>query len=113
MRTALWCAFDAFGASSRTNSTIDTMGKAKAKQRDKIGFRCDSKEGKYLAKILKTGEVSAGITPKAIKELHPVFNKFIDDSFAGGLRRMKTKLGLNVRSNAVSKSPTIDASAAS
>jgi len=73
------------------------MGKAKSKDRDGIGFRASRKEGKFLAKLLKTGKVSAGITPGALKELYPQFNKFKNDSFSAGLRRMKTKYGCNVR----------------
>jgi len=76
------------------------MGKkAKKAKKDegKRGFKANSKEGRFLAKLLKTGKVSAGITPGAIKELHPMFDDFKSDSFAAGLRRMKTKYGCNVR----------------
>ena len=65
----------------------------------KLGFRANSKEGKYLSKLLKNKSVSPGITPGAIKELYPVFYKFKNDSFASGLRRMKTKFGYNIRGN--------------
>ena len=77
------------------------MGKKakKAKDQGKRGFRADSKEGQFLAKLLKKGKVSAGITPGAIKELYPVFEDFKNDSFASGLRRMKTKYSCNVRGN--------------
>ena len=96
-RTAVLCIR---AASLRIKSTIDTMGRAKSKSTttvNKIGFRANSKEGKFLAKLLQTGKVSAGITPGALKELYPQFKKFKNDSFAAGLRRMKTKYGCNVR----------------
>lgn len=77
------------------------MGKKakKAKDQGKRGFRSDSKEGKFLAKLLKSKKLSPGIPPAAVKEMYPVFEDFKNDSFASGLRRMKTKFGLNVRGN--------------
>ena len=65
--------------------------------RNKLGWKANSPDGKFLAKLLQKKQVSAGITPGAIKELHPRFYKYKNDSFAAGLRRMKTKYGCNVR----------------
>jgi len=70
--------------------------KKKAKDQGKQGFRADSKEGEFLAKLLKSKQISSGIPPAAIKEMYPVFHDFKNNSFASGLRRMKNKYGLNV-----------------
>jgi len=68
-----------------------------ARDEGKRGFKANSKEGKFLARLIKNKEISPGITPGALKELHPVFNEFKNNSFASGLRRMKNKFGVNVR----------------
>ena len=62
-----------------------------------MGWKVSSNDGKFLIKLIKDKKVSAGVTPGAIKELHPRFLKYKNDSFAAGLRRLKTKYGLNVR----------------
>jgi len=61
------------------------------------GWKANSKDGNLLAKLLKQKKFSAGVAPAAIKEACPQFNRHKNDSFAAGLRRMKTKFGLNVR----------------
>ena len=63
----------------------------------KLGWKASSNDGKFLSQLLKTKKVSAGITPGALKEMHPRFKKYKTDSFAAGLRRLKTKYGCNVR----------------
>jgi len=68
-----------------------------ARDEGKRGFKANSKEGRFLARLIKNKEISPGITPGALKELHPVFNEFKNNSFASGLRRMKNKFGVNVR----------------
>jgi len=79
-----------------------TMGKAKSSQRGRKvyatrGFKQNSKDGRFLAKLLKTGKVSPGAMPSWIKEMYPRFRVYKRDSFASGLRRMKAKLGLLTR----------------
>ena len=64
---------------------------------NKIGWRANSKDGKFLEKILKSGKLTPGITPGALKEIYPRFLKYKNNSFASGLCRMKAKLGINVR----------------
>ena len=64
-----------------------------------LGWKTNSKDGKLLTKLLKERKLSPGATPGYIKEQFPVFNKYKADSFASGLRRLKSKLGLNVRGN--------------
>jgi len=74
----------------RTNNNNNTGAK---------GWKANSKDGSLLAKLLKTKKFSAGVAPAAIKEACPQFSRHKNDSFAAGLRRMKTKFGLNVRGN--------------
>ncbi len=76
------------------------MGKKSSKNTPKSGnkgWKVDSKDGKFLIKLIKDGKVSPGISPGAIKEIHPRFYKYKNDSFASGLRRLKTKYGANTR----------------
>ena len=78
------------------------MGKCNRYARKKggpRGWKANSKDGRLLAKLLQTKKITAGSGPGVVKEMFPVFNKYKADSFAAGLRRMKTKLGINVRGN--------------
>ena len=62
-----------------------------------IGFSQSSADGKKLEKMLKKQVISPGCPPKMIQELYPEFQKYKADSFAGCVRRMRTRLGMNVR----------------
>jgi hypothetical protein len=70
---------------------------AQTEKTGKLGWKAASKDGKFLTELIKNKKLSPGITPGAIKEIHPRFNKYKPASFAAGLRRLKTKYGVNVR----------------
>ena len=72
---------------------------SEGKKSNKIGWKVGSKDGKFLTKLFKEKKISPGITPAALKKIHPRFIKYKKDSFSSGLRRLKTKLGVNVRGN--------------
>ena len=72
-----------------------TMPRNRSSNKKYKGWKANSNDGKYLAKLLKSGKISPGTPPAAIKERFPIFDKYKPDSFASGLRRMKNKLGVN------------------
>ena len=61
------------------------------------GWKANNKDGKLLYKLLKKGLVQKDTPPGAVKEKWPQFRAYKDEAFAGGLRRMKHKMGLLVR----------------
>ena len=79
------------------------MGK-KSKARKKVyqtkGWKTDSKDGKFLTKLIKSGEITVGMPPAQIKEKWPQFKVYKADPFSSGLRRIRGKLGLLTRDGA-------------
>ena len=71
--------------------------KRKKKSDNGIGWKANSADGKKLEKMLLDGEISPGLPPKVVRELHPEFKKYDAAKFRSGLQRMKMKLGVNVR----------------
>ena len=61
------------------------------------GWRQNSKDGQELTRLLMSGELSPAYMPAQIKEKYPPFRKYKKNSFSGGLRRLKAKLGLLTR----------------
>jgi hypothetical protein len=62
----------------------------------KTGWKVNSKDGKFLCKLLENKKLSPGITPAALKEIYPQFKKYKNESFASALHHLKTKYGSNV-----------------
>ena len=79
------------------------MGKSKSKRKPRKrayaykGWKCNSADGQFLARLFRKGELSPAAMPSLIKERYPQFQKYKTESFAAGLRRLKAKLGLNTR----------------
>ena len=63
----------------------------------KVGWKSNTADGVYLEKILKSGKVAPGITPRAFQEQFPRYMKYERKSFGAALRRFKNKAGLMVR----------------
>jgi len=85
---------------SLCNSAIAKKGRKKAVANvGTKGFKSQSKDGKFLINLLKKKEVSAGITPTALKQMYPQFQVYKQDSLGSGMRRLKAKYGVNVRSD--------------
>ena len=61
------------------------------------GWKKNSKDGKFLEKLLTSGELPAAAAPSLVKERYPQFKKYKRDSLASGLRRLKHQLGLFLR----------------
>jgi len=62
------------------------------------GWKADSEDGQFLARLFTSGTLSPAAMPSLIKERYPRFKKYKVNAFAAGLRRLKAKLGLNTRS---------------
>ena len=77
------------GKKSKRRSSSSVSGKK--------GWRADSEDGKFLTQLFEEGKLRPGDPPGHIKEHHPRFKKYKNDSFASGLRRLKIKLGINER----------------
>jgi hypothetical protein len=61
------------------------------------GWKADSKDGKFLEKLIASNKISAGTTPAALKDMHPQFNAYKPEALASAFRRLKQKYGTNVR----------------
>ena len=84
------------------NMVASTTGRRKkrtstASVAPKVGWKSDTADGVYLEKILRSGKVAPGITPKAFQEQFPRYRKYERRSFGAALRRFKQKSGLMIR----------------
>jgi len=83
--------------SSWISPTMGKQCKSKRSTKKVRGWKANSKDGKFLMKLFKTGKLRPGDPPSHIKELYKQFRKYKPDSFASGLRRLKNKLAINAR----------------
>jgi len=87
MRTVAASMFGSFlvgQESSQKQSTIVVRNNNNSNNNSEQskGWKANSKDGNLLAKLLKQKKFSAGVTPAAIKEACPQFNRCKNDSFA-------------------------------
>jgi len=85
---------------NQPTSNSPTMGKqnkSRSSTKKVRGWKSNSKDGRFLMKLFKTGKLHPGDPPSHIKELYKQFRKYKPDSFASGLRRLKNKLAINAR----------------
>ena len=82
------------------NNQQSTMAKrnyVRSKSYAYKGWKANSRDGQFLERLFRNGDLSPAAMLSLIKERYPQFKKYKVDSFASGLRRLKGKLALNTR----------------